>query len=303
MNAESFERRPATATGDAVRASVVALGEILWDLFPDGRRLGGAPLNFAAQLGRLGHPVSLISALGDDELGSEAAEVMAGLKLDYRYLQTSAGRATGTAGVELAPDGSPRFVIARPAAYDDLALTPQVLDELSRVAPEWLYFGTLFAASSVGKRSLDALCEALASAAKFYDVNLRPGGDSPELVGELLARADAVKLNEDELARVSEMTGLPGTVEDFCRSAIERFGWQAVAVSLGEQGCALIIENDYVEIPANTASIVDTVGAGDAFSAGFLHGLSLRWSAEQIGRFANALAGRTVGHRGGLPGL
>lgn len=281
--------------------SVVVLGEILWDVFDETRRLGGAPLNFAAHLRRHGHPVSLVSALGDDDLGREAAKLVAGLDLDTHLLQTTARFATGTAAVRLGPDGSPEFVIARPAAYDAIELTTGELQALAGRAADWFYYGTLFAATSQGRQLLERMLEALGSASKFYDLNLRPGGESSGLVEALLAYADAVKLNEDELARVSESTGLPSDIEAFCHAASERYGLQAVAVTMGRRGCAMLAHGEFVAAPACPVVVADTVGAGDAFAAAFLHGFCRRWPAGEIADFANRVAAGVAGRHGSLP--
>jgi fructokinase len=297
--------RPASTvqTGTANLASVIALGEVLWDLFEDGRRLGGAPLNFAAHIRRLGHPVCLISAVGADEPGGEAAARIARLDLDCRYLEISARFATGTATVELGTDGSPDFSITRPAAYDDIDLAPRTLQAIAESAPAWFYFGSLYAATDTGRRAFDQLCEALQQSLKFIDLNLRPGFDAPTLVMELLVRADVVKLNEPELERVCELSGLPGATEAFCHAAADYFGWRAIAITLGARGCALWSDGSYTEAAASPVAVVDTVGTGDAFAAGCLHGLSQSWPADRIAAFANRLAAGVAGHAGALPDM
>jgi fructokinase len=279
--------------------AVVVLGEILWDVFADTRRLGGAPLNFAAHIRRLGHPVSLISGLGDDELGREAARRVAELDLDVRLLQTTSRFATGTAAVRLGPGGSAEFTIARPAAYDAIELAASELRALSGAG--WFYYGTLFAATVQGREVLERLLEALGGALKLYDVNLRPNAESPALVEALLAHADVVKLNEDELARVSEFAGLPSDVEAFCRAASGRYGLHAVSVTMGDRGCAMLARGEFVEAPAYPIVVADTVGAGDSFAAAFVHGLCRQWPVSEIADFANRIAAGVASRHGSLP--
>jgi fructokinase len=281
--------------------SVVVLGEILWDIFGDTRRLGGAPLNFAAHIRRLGHSVDLISGLGDDEIGREAARLVAGLDLDTRLLQTSTRLPTGTARVRLGPDGSPEFTIARPAAYDAIELSARELEQLGRQEPDWLYFGSLLAASAQGRASLELVLDALPWALRFLDLNLRPGADSQELAGSLLERADVLKLNQDECERVREFAGLPSSLEAFCIAACDRYGLEAIAVTLGGRGCALLAGGEYVEASGESLAVADTVGAGDAFAAAFMHGLSREWPARAIGAFANRLAACVASRAGSLP--
>ena len=287
-------------------ASILCLGEVLWDLFDDGRRLGGAPLNFGAHAHRLGHPVMLLSALGADELGDEAAKEISALGLNTSLLRTTARYATGTARVRLGPGGAPEFTVTRPAAYDavefsaaDLAYLQQSAPEQS--APAWLYYGTLFASTVGGKQALEKLLAALPGTRAFYDLNLRPGSDSPTLVRQLLERADVVKLNESELQRVHSFAGLPSDVESFCRAAVERWGWSAVGVTLGDRGCAVLAGGQYVEAATYPVEVIDTVGAGDAFAAAFLHGLSQNWPAAEIAAFANRIGAWVAGCPGAIP--
>jgi fructokinase len=294
-----IDRRSEEKAG--VLPAVGVLGEVLWDVFGESRRLGGAPLNFAAQIRRLGHPVSLISALGTDGLGDEAAASIARLGLDASLLQRTPRFATGTAEVRLARDGNPEFTIRRPAAYDAIDLSVRDIEAIRRKPPAWFYFGTLLASSAAGGRVLDRLLAELDGARRFLDLNLRPGSDSPALVTKLLAQADVLKLNEEELGRVRAATGLPAGVEPFCRAASDRFGFGAIAVTLGERGCAVLIDAEYAEAAALPVTVADTVGAGDAFAAAFVHGLSRSWRADEIAAFANRIAAGVVGRYGSLP--
>ncbi len=284
-----------------LRFPIVVLGEVLWDLFGDFRRLGGAPLNFGAHARRLGHPVTLISAVGEDDLGESASRLIAALDLDTRLLQTTSRFPTGTAQVEQVPGGRTHFTIPRPAAYDAIEISESEMEVLLRIAPRWFYYGTLFASTCQGKRVLHQLAGALRRASKFYDLNLRPGADSPELVQELLRCADVVKLNEDELHRVHQFTGLPSEIKAFCHEGAGRYGWRAVGVTLGDRGCAIYAHGRYAEAEGHPVDVVETVGAGDAFSAAFLHGLSSNWPITEIAAFANRLAARVVSRQGTLP--
>jgi len=290
-----------SAGNDAVLPSVVVLGEILWDILGDTRRLGGAPLNFSAHAHALGHRVDLISALGADELGREAFRCLARLGLDAGYVKTSTQFGTGTASVSVPTGTDPQFTIARPAAYDDFRLTDSELESLSELAPSWFYFGTLFAATHSGRLVLGQLLESLVGAAKLLDLNLRPGADAPGLALELMALADVVKLNEDELERVHRATGLPSDAEAFCRAAVDSYGWRAVCVTRGERGCAMLADGDFVQVPGRAIVVADTVGAGDAFTAAFMHGLSRQWPVAEIAEFANGVAATVAEHPSSLP--
>ena len=279
---------------------LLIVGEVLWDVFGNEMHLGGAPLNFAAHVARLGHCPRLISAVGDDNLGRSAKRSISALGLDTTFIETAARFPTGTARVE----GSathPRFNIERPAAYDALCLTPEAVARLQEYAPNWLYHGTLFACEASGKATLWQLMEAFPAVPRLYDINLRPGFDSAALVRELIALANVVKLNETEILAVADFTGLPKASEAFCRAGRERYGWQAVCVTLGARGCALLIGDEYVEAGRHTVEVVDTVGAGDAFAAAFVHGLSLGWAPSGIAAFANRVGALVASRPGAIP--
>lgn len=249
---------------------IAAVGEVLWDLFPDSVRLGGAPLNFAVHAKRLGLEPLLISAMGTDKLGEEAFRTITATGLDTRALQRTPRFATGTASVLLDPSDQPSFEIKRPAAYDAVEFLDGQIRQIQTFQPEWLYYGTLFPSGPAGKSVLDRLLGAVPEAKRFYDLNLRPGCGSPELVDELLGAADVVKLNEDEMRSVRQWTGLPPDREEFCRAGTERYGWSGVCVTLGAEGCALQIAGEYVEAAGHPVEVADTVGAGDAFAAALL---------------------------------
>ena len=283
------------------RRRIVVLGEALWDIFEHSRRLGGAPLNFAAHASRLGHDALLISAVGADSLGEEALEAIRGLGLSTTLIQKTTRFHTGVAYVHPGPDGQTRFVIERPAAYDAVSISDSEIEWIVSQAPAWLYFGTLYAANAAGDAVLNRLLNALPAAERFYDLNLRPDCYSAPLVVRLLRIANVVKLNEEELQRVHEFTGLPLATEAFCREGAERYGWNGVCVTLGARGCAILAHSQYVETRGLAVDVADTVGAGDAFAAAFMHGLISRWSAPEIAAFANRVGALVACRHGAIP--
>ena len=283
-------------------ARVVAIGEVLWDIFGNQFRLGGAPLNFAAHLSRLGHRATLVSAVGADKLGVDAKREISRLGLEDSVLPTVAGFPTGTAAVDLSDSAQPHFTIHRPAAYDALELSDEQLQGLSAQDPRWVYFGTLFSFVRSARSTLERLLAALPSTRRFYDVNLRSGCYTAPLVADLLAKAHAVKLNEQELETIGCLLDVPRDgMESFCRAGSARYGWEAVAVSLGARGCAIWVGGAYAEADGLPIQVSDTVGAGDAFSAAFLHGLILGWQAGTIAEFANRVGAIVASRPGAIP--
>jgi fructokinase len=287
--------------GSASGRRALVLGEVLWDLFPASVRLGGAALNFAAHIKRLGHEPLFTSAVGTDELGDKALQAITTLGLDPRFVQTTERFKTGTAAVELGPGDQTSFVIERPAAYDAVQLSDRHIEQIIEWHPEWLYYGTLFSSSITGRDVLRRVLEAVPQARRFYDLNLRPGSGSPELVIELLRAANVVKLNEEELRSVHEFTELPADTEGFCRTGVERLGWNAVCVTLGARGCAMLAAGEYVEVQGHRVDVADTVGSGDAFAAAFMHGIISNWPAAEIAEFSNRVGALVASVHGAIP--
>ena len=284
----------------ATTARALVVGEVLWDIFPDAARLGGAALNFAAHLARLGHVPRLVSAVGRDALGARAGAGIRALGLDTTCLQSSDRFATGTATVQAGPGDSTSFIIERPAAYDDVEIPDALLAQIVEWNPSWCYYGTLFPSHPHGREVLRRVLDALPDARRIYDVNLRPGFESRDLVCDLL-HCDVVKMNEHEQATLAAWFGLPADAEGFCRAGASRFGWTTACVTLGARGCAMLAGGDFVEAAGVRITVADTVGAGDAFAAALVHGLAAEWPARAVAEFANHAGAAVAGIQGAIP--
>ena len=281
---------------------IVSLGEILWDVFADDRKfLGGAPLNFSINLMRLGHSPLLISAVGDDSLGYEALTCIRDLGLSTEFIRLSKTYPTGTAEVTIGAHGNPHFTIRRPAAFDDIDLHD--LSPASVAHPAWVYFGTLAQVERRSERSLLHLLRAASNAKRFYDVNLRDGHWDLELVKRLSLLADVIKLNHSEAEILFEQsrTGEKFSLESFCRYWTSHFDVEMICVTLGQDGCALYHADRIHLYPGIRVEVKDTVGAGDAFSAGFLHGLIRGWELSAVAGFANAVGAIVASRPGATP--
>jgi len=279
---------------------IISIGEILWDVIEGQEHLGGAPLNLSVHASRLGHDATLVSAVGADQRGDRALQAMSGLGLSIGCVQRSDEWPTGIVTVTVAADGQPEFEIHRPAAYDSIKLEAPARERLAVWDPDWICFGTLLSMYPRGRTVLFEAMDALPRARRFYDVNLRPKSFTPDLVLALLGRATVVKLNQDEVHSIDVMFQESNrTLEEFCRDYAARFAWEAMCVTRGELGCAMLVRDQYVEVPGYRVQVGDTVGAGDAFSAAFLHGINAGWPVAQIGDFANRLGALVASRPGG----
>ncbi len=282
--------------------NILSIGEVLWDVFGDTEHLGGAALNFAAHARILGHSVSFISAVGDDPRGQRIVEKMEAMGLPTRFLHQVKDHPTGIVTVKLDASGQPHFTIHRPAAYDFPELSDADLQELTSQQPDWIYFGTLFQMSPQAKALTLRLIDAIPNARRFYDVNLRENSYTAALVNELMSHATTVKLNDQEVETIQAMFGWSyRSLHDFCRGGVRKFSWEAVCVTRGESGCALMVGDEYVEARGYKVRVADTVGAGDAFAAAFVHGLGRGWSPLAIADFANRVGALVANRPGGTP--
>ena len=281
---------------------IISVGEVLWDVIGETEHLGGAPFNFAAHAGRLGHEVLFVSAVGADDRGERVLQHMQSMHLSTRYVARVPDYATGWVTVDVDANGQPSFVIPRPAAYDFPRLAAADLKWLLSPPPDLIYFGTLHQMSLPARELTTRLVHAAPRARRFYDVNLRAGSYEAALVRDLITQATILKVNDLE---VDEMARLFGkryhSFEDFSRRTSENFGLEAVCITRGAQGCSLLLRGEYVEAKGYSVTVIDTVGAGDAFAAAFVHGLSQNWPAADIADFANRIGALVAARPGAVP--
>ena len=271
------------------------VGEVLWDAMPDGLHLGGAPLNVAINLHRLGAPVRLVSRVGDDDLGKRLLENLEAIGVMTKHVGKSDELPTGRVDVA-GTDAAPEYLIRKPAAWDAIELDHSVIDEL---AGGVVVFGTLAQRDQRSRRAIQTLAAAAATA--VLDVNLRAPFDSADIVQQSLTLVDVLKLNENELERVSKWLDLPSQPRHFCEELARRFNLNAICLTRGARGAAVWDGASWTEHRSGSVDVVDTVGSGDAFLAGFLFSA---WCGESIERslaFANGLGGFVATKRGATP--
>lgn len=283
--------------------AILCTGEVLWDVFGEKELLGGAPLNFAVTMMRLGHPVALRTAVGDDERGRRALEYIRTHGLSSEWVQTISGARTGAAIVTTDSSGNATYRIQRPAAFDSLRLDYLLLKRIQALDPSWVYFGTLAQSVPGSVATIDAIRKFLPSTKSFYDANLRESHWNVALVQQLSARASIMQLNEAEAKTLHcEVSPLkPFALERFCQEWREKYEIGILCVTRGRDGCAVSSSSGFVTFNGLPVDVVDTVGAGDAFAAAFLHGIISRWSLNKTASFANALGAVVAGRTGATP--
>jgi fructokinase len=290
---------------------IVSVGEILWDLVEGREFLGGAPLNFALHAARLGHQALMVSAVGGDDRGLRSLAEISARALRTDFICSVQGHPTGTVTVKVSHNGLPEYIIHRPAAYDFPVLDAPALNSLVSPPPDWLYFGTLQQLSPAAHQVLKTILAAAPHARRCYDINLRRDCHNPELIRSLLSAANVLKLNEDEVGEIAGLLPNPlgggrpdegrSNLEQFCRRVSRVFNLEAVCVTRGANGCALLLGDEYVTAAAPKITVADTIGAGDAFCAALVHGIGLNWPAIQIAGFASRVGAIVASRHGGAP--
>lgn len=277
--------------------TVLSFGETLWDLLPAGPLLGGAPCNLAYRVHSLGERGLLVTRLGRDSLGNAAAEQLQALGMDLSLVQADERRPTGTVPVTLDAKGVPEYRILPDVAYDHIATTAQLLSEASRA--DCICFGTLVQRSPVSRTTLHRVLEAAPRALKVLDLNLRRGCYSRESVMASLEAADVLKLNDGEVLELAQTFGLKaGSPQEAARACLATWELDACVLTLGERGAYGVTATEEASVEGWKVQVVDTIGAGDAFTAAFvvswLRGTPLRDCCY----FGNALGALVSGTKG-----
>ncbi len=276
---------------------IVGIGEILWDMLPGGKALGGAPANFAYHASRLGEEGWAVSAVGDDPLGAEIMEIVAEKRLNHLIAVTD--QPTGTVRVSLDAKGVPSYNITEDVAWDNIPFTPEM--EALAVRADAVCFGSLVQRMASRDSVLRFLRATRPEALRVFDINLRQHYYSREVIDESLKLADILKINDEEIRIVADMFGLGDDDTAACRALIARYGLQLVILTKGADGSEVITEDESFPQKAGKVKVVDTVGAGDSFTAAFvvayLRGLSL----SDAQRLANETAAYVCSCKGAMP--
>jgi fructokinase len=281
---------------------ILVIGEVLYDVFPETRRAGGAPFNFASHLIQMGFRTKFVTRLGADEDGRRLLERMQRSGFDLQHVQIDDVHKTGRVMVYPDQSGGHRFDILRDVAYDYIVCTEAVL-ELLQGPLSMIYFGSLVQRTATGRRLIDRICRSRSpETIVFYDVNLRPGCYSREIIQHSLHHADILKLNDEELDVITEMFGLTGQAGSIVDALMCEYNLTLVALTKGAQGSEVFTAEEHVIMPLNhDYDCVDTVGAGDAFAAVLAAGYLGNTGMRQVLATATEFAGRICGIPGAVP--
>ncbi len=282
--------------------AVVGLGEVLWDLLPAGRQLGGAPANFAYHAAALGARAAVVSRVGRDAAGRDLLDRLQALGLDVAGVEIDPAAPSSTVSVELGADGQPRYVIHENVAWD--RLEGSAAARAAVAGADVLCFGTLAQRSPAARAALLALVAAARpDTLRVFDVNLRQHYHGPEIIASSLARADVLKINDAELPVLAAQFGLGGDERAQLAALAARFPLRAVAFTRGARGSLLLAGGAWSELPGQSVAVADTVGAGDSFTAALALGLVAGWPLDVVHRRAAALAAYVCTQPGGTPPL
>ncbi len=302
---------------------IVGIGELLWDILPEGMRLGGAPANFAVMAGRLGDRSTILSRVGRDDLARQAIEHLDPMPVDTSFLQVDAAHETGQVTVDLSSE-EPHFTIHQPAAWDFLQFSDDWVQLAERA--DAICFGSLAQRSQESRQTIQSLAAQTSSACiRVFDVNLRAPWYSAEIIQESMELATVVKMNEDEAPQVLKLLGLtaggqfpddrawPTVGQLFPTSESLRFvaerllaefpALRLVAITRGMRGSLVVTRDQWNEHPGFPIMLADGIGAGDAFTAAMTHYLLHGADLTTLNEAGNRWGGWMASQSGAMPAL
>lgn len=285
------------------RPTILSLGEVLWDLFPDGERFGGAPANFACHAAIQGADVTMLSAVGDDQNGHDAIGILSAYGVDVSLMQIIPDAPTGTVGVALDNNGKPTFVIHQGSAWDQLVWNDAMASRITTA--DAVSFGTLGQRDTVSRTTIRRTLRAAAAKGIpcILDINLRPPFFDAEMIRDSVQLASILKLSDDELVEVCSACSISETSrQDVMLQGLFEFGnLDIVVLTRGKDGAVLVTPDDTVTQNGISTNVIDTVGAGDSFTAAFLIGELRGESRKQNLRRSCEIAAATCAHSGAVP--
>jgi fructokinase len=285
----------------SAKNTIVGLGELLWDVFPNRKELGGAPSNFAYMTSLLGDEGIVASRVGRDRLGNAAARRLARLGLSREWLQVDKQHPTGTVSVEISADGQPKFQITESVAWDQFEWAPQWQALAGRA--DAVCFGSLAQRSRRSRETIRLFLQTLhADALRVFDVNLRQAFFSADILRESAEIASILKVNHEELPRVAELLGYQANAKELPASwLLHTCHLELVCVTEGLHGSYLVAADGLHKHPGFPTDVADTVGAGDAFTAALVHHYLRGASLDAMNEAANRMGSWVASQIGATP--
>lgn len=282
---------------------IISFGEVLWDLFPEGARFGGAPANFACHAAVQGAEVSMVSAVGDDARGKEAIEILKEYGIQTDLIQISDTASTGSVGVELDDKAKPTFTIHENSAWDGVSWQSGIEDRI--VNADLVYFGTLGQRNEPSRTTIRRAMKIAQSAGipRILDVNLRAPFFDPSMIRESIDHASILKLSDDELDEVCSACSVSssGSPEESLLDLLTTCQLDLVVMTRGANGALLALPGQTYDQAGIPTTVRDTVGAGDSFTASFATGMLRGDSYEMILRDACETAAAVCAQLGAVP--
>ena len=280
---------------------VVGLGEILWDMLPGGRQLGGAPANFAYHAHTMGAETYILSRIGNDPLGDDIIAKLDSTDLSHEYIQRDDTYPTGTVSVEIDSNGQPSYVIHESVAWDFLQYDNALLQLATRT--DAVCFGSLSQRCQTTRTSICEFLETVpAGSLKVFDINLRQDYFNLDIVLGSLTAANVLKLNDDELLVLAQMLELSGEADELPAVISDKFELKMLVLTRGANGSVLFADGKTsIHRGVVPSPLVDTVGAGDSFTAAVTMGLLDGLDIDEINDNANHRASYVCTQCGGMP--
>lgn len=282
---------------------VVGMGEALWDVLPEGKKIGGAPANFAYHVSQFGLPSCAVSAVGDDPLGKEIVENFTSKGLNFSLAQVP--YPTGTVQVEIDQAGIPQYDIKENVAWDNIPFTEN-LQELAKNTKA-LCFGSLAQRNIVSRTTINEFLDAMPKdddTLVVFDVNLRQGFYNQEILCNSMEKCNILKINDEELVIVSRMFGYPGIdLQDKCWILLGKYNLKMLILTCGINGSYVFTPGKVSFLPTPKVKVEDTVGAGDSFTAAFIASILKGESVEEAHRKAVETSAFVCTQKGAMPKL
>jgi fructokinase len=281
---------------------VLSFGELLWDIIGGKTYIGGAPFNLASHLAKMSVQSTYISSVGKDDLGKRALKIAKNYGLDTEYILTHPNLPTGKVDVFLDEMGNPQYTIHENIAWDEINLQDKLKNELFKKNWHAFCFGTLVQRTKPNRELLYNLALQLNCKYIFYDVNIRQNFYRREWIEHSLKLSNMLKINEDETKILSGLLlGKSVTIEEFCHIISSEYGIEIICITLGKKGSIVYDGKDCFHIEGVKVKVIDTVGAGDSYSAAFLFSFLSGWNPKKCAQFANQVGAFVASQAGAVP--